>query len=58
MLNSGDAERVAAAVNACALIPTAMLEEGIVRRLLERRAEVLEAEVPGLREIVRSPSEH
>jgi hypothetical protein len=45
------AERIVVCVNACAGIPTPLLEQGIIWRLIERHADALEEEVPGLREL-------
>jgi hypothetical protein len=44
-----DARRIVACVNACEGLPTALVEGGIIRRLLERHVEELEAEAPGLK---------
>jgi hypothetical protein len=47
-----DARRIVACVNACEALPTATLEGGIIRRLLERHVEELEADIPGLRSLL------
>jgi hypothetical protein len=47
-----DARRIVACVNACEGVPTGMLEGGIIRRLLDRHVEKLEAEVPGLKRLL------
>ena len=50
LFTAEDAERAAAAVNACARVPVATLKGGVVERLIEEHADVLEAEVPRSRE--------
>jgi hypothetical protein len=50
LFTAEDAERAAAAVNACARVPVAMLKGGVVERLIEKNADALEAEAPLSRE--------
>lgn len=55
MESSADARRIVACVNACAWIPSFILEQGIVGRLVERHAEILEEELPELKKLLDEP---
>ncbi len=57
-LEHNAAARIVAAVNSVAGLPTAMLENGVVRRLVEKHIDTLAEEIPGLRELLKEPRPH